>query len=79
MMKAHTTTVKMEPGGKIVLDNLPFAEGEEVEVTVQPAAKPGRPWPPEFPLKGSVIRYDDPFEPACPPEEWEAIGEASEC
>lgn len=22
-------------------------------------------------LKGSVLRYDDPFEPACPPEDWE--------
>jgi prevent-host-death family protein len=23
-------------------------------------------------LKGSVVRYDRPFEPALPPEEWEA-------
>lgn len=23
-------------------------------------------------LEGSVIRYDDPFGPACPPEDWEA-------
>ncbi len=23
-------------------------------------------------LKGSVLRYDDPFGPACPPEDWEA-------
>ena len=24
-------------------------------------------------LKGSVLRYDDPFGPACPPEDWEAL------
>jgi hypothetical protein len=24
------------------------------------------------PLAGSVIQYTDPFEPAVPPEEWEA-------
>ena len=24
------------------------------------------------PLAGSVIEYNDPFEPAVPPEEWEA-------
>lgn len=25
-----------------------------------------------YPLRGSVLRYDEPFEPAAPAEEWEA-------
>lgn len=25
------------------------------------------------PLQGTVIRYDDPFEPAVPPEDWEVL------
>ncbi|NJM72137.1 MAG: hypothetical protein HC862_19225 [Scytonema sp. RU_4_4] len=25
------------------------------------------------PLHGTVIRYDDPFEPAVPPEDWEVL------
>src|SRR6266478_6503879 len=25
-----------------------------------------------YPLRGTVLRYDDPFEPAVPPEDWEA-------
>lgn len=25
------------------------------------------------PLRGSVGRYDDPFEPAVPPEDWEVL------
>ena len=24
-----------------------------------------------YPLRGSVLRYDDPFEPAVPPEDWD--------
>ena len=24
-------------------------------------------------LEGSVLKYDDPFGPACPPEDWEAL------
>ena len=72
-MKTHKATAKVGKDGKIVLDNLPFAEGSEVEVTVRQVEGAERPWPPEFPLLNSVIKYDDPFEPACPPEEWEAL------
>lgn len=25
-----------------------------------------------YPLRGSVLRYDEPFAPAVPPDEWEA-------
>ena len=28
-------------------------------------------------MKGSITRYDDPFEPAIDPNEWEAIREVS--
>lgn len=76
-MKTHKTTAKVEKGGKVVLENLPFAEGDQVEVAVRVTMPAERPWPPEFPLKDSVIRYDEPFEPACPPEEWEAVRDAS--
>jgi hypothetical protein len=24
-------------------------------------------------MRGTVLRYDDPFEPAVPPEDWEAV------
>ncbi|MEG4066990.1 hypothetical protein QUA42_06490 [Microcoleus sp. Pol11C2] len=26
-----------------------------------------------YPLQGTVDRYDDPFEPTLPPEEWEVL------
>ena len=28
-----------------------------------------------YPLRGEEYRYDEPFEPAVPPEEWNAIGD----
>ena len=72
-MTTHKATTIVGKGGKIILEDLPFTEGVEVEVTLTTTSKDDRPWPPEFPLEGSVIRYDDPFDPACPPEEWEAL------
>jgi hypothetical protein len=29
-------------------------------------------------LKGSVIRYENPFEPAVPQEDWESLREVSD-
>lgn len=72
-MKTYKTTAKVDQDGRIILDNLPFAIGSAVEVEVTAGEADERPWPPEFPLQNSVIKYDDPFEPACPPEEWEAL------
>ena len=73
-MTTHKITAKVGKDGRVVLHNVPFTEGSEVEVILRPASTEGRPWPPpQHPMKGSVLRYDDPFEPACPPEEWEAV------
>jgi len=56
--------------GSIKLQGLPFKPGEKITVTVEnaPAKDTER-----YPLRGSIIRYDDPFEPAVPPEDWEAL------
>jgi hypothetical protein len=71
MNSLHIKT-KMPADGKLTLDRLPFEPGEELEIEIQPA-KSGNPPTPTYPLRGSVIRYDDPFEPAAPPEDWEAL------
>lgn len=76
-MTTYKTTAKVGKNGKIVLENLPFEDGVRVEVTVETVSTVARPWPrPEHPMIGSVLRYDDPLEPACPPEEWEAVKES---
>lgn len=71
-MQAHKTEAVVQPDGKLLLEKLPFKEGDLVEVIVlerqvkQDAVNP-------YPLRGSVYRYDDPFEPVVPEEDWEAL------
>lgn len=65
-------------GGKIVLSNLPFADGQHVRVIVaeHDAAPPVVRVPIEEvrrQLKGGVERFDDPFGPMIPAEDWEML------
>jgi hypothetical protein len=62
--------------GKIVLSHLPFADGQHVRVVVAEADVPR----PRMSiqeireiLKGGVERFDDPFEPMIPSENWEML------
>lgn len=62
-------------GGRVVLSDLSFEDGQCVEVAVaklpslnrQSIANVRRQ------LRGQVERYDDPFEPAAPPEDWQVL------
>ena len=83
-MDTFKTTAKIAKGGVLTLDNLPFTEGIEVEVTVErrPDDSVRMELDPDDlsrpalhnPLKGTVIWYQDPFAPAIPEEEWEMLG-----
>lgn len=66
-MKSHKTKVLVLEDGKIVLDGLPVIEGDEVEVEIKVLD------PVTYPLHGFPLRYDDPFEPAVDPSEWDAL------
>ncbi|HTK27041.1 MAG TPA: hypothetical protein VL327_10825 [Pyrinomonadaceae bacterium] len=70
-MEAHRIETTVQPHGRVVLENLPFEEGEKVEIIVMEAHEEGE--NPENPLRGTLLKYDDPFEPAVPPEDWEAL------
>ncbi len=71
-MEAVRIEAKVQTNGRVILNDLPFEEGKDVEVIVlEINGKPAEPRP--NPLKGSVLRYDDPFEPACPIDDWEAL------
>lgn len=61
-------------GGKIELGNLPFEQGTRVEVIVlQINASPK---PTRESLRGSVHKYERPFDSAADPEDREASREA---
>ncbi len=67
-------------GGQIVVDGLPFQDGQHVRVSVTTAP----PQEPAGPVKrsiaevqrllaGSVVRFDDPTEPMIPLDDWEML------
>jgi hypothetical protein len=63
-MNAHKIEVVLAEDGTLTLQGLPFHAGDAVEVIIldtktphhQAGANP-------YPLRGKVIRYDDPTEP----------------
>jgi hypothetical protein len=65
MQTFHAETV-VEKDGKLHLDHVPFSEGETVHVFISSAAPHA-----QHPLKGSVIKYDQPLAPVAE-ENWEA-------
>ena len=76
MMNAYKHSVTLTEDGTLLLNGLPFYAGDTVEVIIlkQSAVQnSSQSSSSEFPLKGSVIRYDDPFEPAVSSQEWDAL------
>jgi hypothetical protein len=65
MQTFHAETV-VEKDGKLHLDHVPFSEGESVHVFVSSATTVTK-----HPLKGSVLKYEQPLEPVAG-EDWEA-------
>ncbi len=69
-MKAHRSNAIVSDNGSITIHGVPFHHGENVEVFVfpfRPKVKYGKG---EMPLKGSVLKYERPFDPAVDPEDW---------
>jgi hypothetical protein len=61
-MRAHRVETAVERGGTLVLDGLPFDEGEVVEVIVLPKPSNGQSLV-HYPLRGKPFRYIAPTEP----------------
>lgn len=71
-MNAHRIETALTENGKLSLQNLPFKKGDEVEIIILEKS-PSLTSSNLHPLKGTVTRYDDPFEPVTSPEDWEAL------
>ena len=69
-MTDHYTTATLDADGTLTLDRLPFPPGQRVLVTVQAVTDQLGPHPR---LAGSVLKYDHPFDPACDPDDWNAL------
>ncbi len=82
-MDTFKTTAKIAKGGVLILNNLPFADDIEVEVIIQcqpegslrmeidpnDLSRPAL----HNPNKGTVLRYDRPFDSAFTDEELEML------
>ncbi len=67
-MDTFKTKTIIKKNHKLELDNIPFNNGEEVEVTISPAEKKSND---EYTLRGTLSKYVDPFEPV-DEDDWEA-------
>ncbi len=58
--------------GHLVLEQLPFQEGDTVEVIIRPVQSPLH-QDSQYPLRNLAYFYPDPFEPAVPLTDWEIL------
>jgi hypothetical protein len=88
-MNAYKVETILSEDGALILKDLPFHVGDAVEViilersrSVSEGESPShaeaekveeQPFPNLYPLRGTVLFYEDPFEPAVPVEDWEAL------
>ncbi len=70
VMNSHRIKTAITESGKLSLQNLPFKAGDEVEVIIRQQNKTVD--SEAFPLQSTVLNYEDPFEPAISPEDWNA-------
>lgn len=61
----------IQSNGTVVLENLPFDEGEKVEIIIWKSDAENEKC--RYPLHGTAYKYENPFEPTAPPEDWEAL------
>lgn len=70
-MQTHRIEKIIQPNGVIVLEDLPFKEGETVEIVISKAETESK--ENLYPLRGTIYKYEEPFEAAVPLEDWEAL------
>ena len=70
-MNTYRITTSLIENGKLLLQDLPFEEGDEVEVVI--LDKNEKKKIDCHSLKGTVIEYGQPFEAAILDEDWEVL------
>lgn len=69
-MRAYRVEKVVSKDGTVHLEALPFTAGEVVEIIV--LANDKKRGNTKYPLKGTVLRYDDPTKPVAQ-DDWEAL------
>lgn len=71
MLELQIETI-VQANKTLVLEDLPFEEGEKVKVTVTKTAPETNAENP-YSLRGLPYKYENPFEPVILSEDWEAL------
>lgn len=78
-MNAYKVEAVLSEDGALMLKGLPFCAGDAVEVIILERSNPtesmaaSQAEPNLYPLRGKVLHYEDPFEPAVTLDDWEAL------
>lgn len=70
-MQAYRIETTVEQDGALTLHDLPFQEGESIEVIILSAVK-GAAIPDPYPLRGTPFSYQQPTEPVAD-SDWDAL------
>lgn len=71
-MNAHRIETTVNPDGTLLLKNIPFQPGEQVEVIIIERVPSNILEENRYPLRGKPVHYDAPFEPIAEAE-WGAL------
>ena len=72
-MNTYQLTAILTEDGKLTLEDLPFQAGDKVKIIVEENYQEQTFIDNKDPLRGSILYYEDPFEPAVPEKDWEAL------
>jgi hypothetical protein len=87
-MNAHKIETILSEDGALILKGLPFHIGDAVEVIILERSRSvstqesssqiknaviDEAEANSYPLRGTVLHYEDPFEPAVPIEDWDVL------
>jgi hypothetical protein len=77
-MNAHRIEAQVGQDGAIHIPAGPFKPGEQVDIIILEHS-PALPLPKRhFSMRGLPHVYIDPFEPACPAEDWDVYNDQSD-
>lgn len=72
-MDTYKTNTRVNRNHKILVENVPFEDGEEVEIVISKINGNESFENLKKMLKGSVVKYVSPFEAAIDSEDWEIL------
>lgn len=78
-MNAHKVETVLSEDGTLMLKGLPFYAGDAVEVIILERGSQSEKTAANqaesnlSSLRGTVLHYEDPFEPAVPLDDWEVL------